>query len=99
MTGDFDAGSFGRRDDAFQEVGEILPRLFIRQGEMGYVVADNNPYYLAQKIALLLSRPNGNAESVNLMRSQVARFGWSNIAAALVEECEAVRADYFTREN
>ena len=71
----------------------------IRQGETGYVVADNTPSCLAQKIALLLSRPNGNAESVNLMRSQVARFGWSNIAAALVEECEAVRADYFTREN
>lgn len=66
----------------------------IHQGETGYVVADNTPQHMAQKIALLLSRPNGSTESVNLMRASVAGFSWSNIAAALVKECRTVLADY-----
>lgn len=66
----------------------------IHQGETGYVVADNTPQHMAQKIALLLSRPNGSTESVNLMRASVAGFGWSSIATALVKECRTVLADY-----
>lgn len=59
----------------------------IRQGETGYVVMDNSPHRLARKIALLLSRPNNNAESVNLARSSVTRFSWAIIAEAVVKEC------------
>ncbi|MFC1903419.1 glycosyltransferase [Chloroflexota bacterium] len=71
----------------------------VRQGETGYLVTDNNPSCLAQKIALLLSKPNGSAKSVNLMRGQAAKFSWSNIATALIEECETVRADYLIQKN
>jgi len=64
----------------------------IRQGETGYVVIDNTPSRLAQKIALLLSRPNGGAQYI--MRASVARFSWSSIAEAMVRECRTVLANY-----
>ncbi len=69
----------------------------IRQGETGYVVADNFPYRLAQKISLLLSKPEIGAESIGLMRASVARFSWSRIAERMVRECRRVQADYFTQ--
>jgi len=71
----------------------------IRQGETGYVVIDNAPHRLAQKIALLLSRPNGDAESVNSMRASVSRFGWSGIATEIVGECRTVLANYFAQKH
>ena len=64
----------------------------IRQGETGYVVKDNAPQRLAEKITLLLSRPNNSAESVNLMRASVAGFSWSVIAEAMVKECRTLLA-------
>jgi len=71
----------------------------IRQSEAGYVVSDNTPHSLAKKIARLLSRPDGSAEKVDAMRALVAGFSWSNVAAALVEECETVRANYLARRH
>ena len=65
----------------------------IRQGETGYVVADNSPHRLADKIALLLSRPDNSAESVNLLRTSVAGFSWSVIAEAVVKECRTLLAN------
>ena len=65
----------------------------IRQGETGYVVKDNAPQRLAEKIALLLSRPNNSAESVNLMRASVVGFSWSVIAEAMVKECRTLLAN------
>ncbi len=69
----------------------------IRQGETGYVVVDNTPHRLAEKIDSLLSRPNGSAESVNTMRASVAGFSWPSIARALVKECRTALADYLER--
>ncbi|MFC1916025.1 glycosyltransferase [Chloroflexota bacterium] len=62
----------------------------IRQGETGYVVIDNAPHHLADKIARLLSRLNNDAESVDLMRASVVGFSWSVIAEAIAKECRAL---------
>ncbi len=64
----------------------------IRQGETGYVVKDNAPQRLAEKITLLLSQPNNSAESVNLLRASVTGFSWSVIAKAMVKECQTLLA-------
>jgi len=65
----------------------------IRQGETGYVVPDNTPHLLAEKIALILSRSNGNAESAELIRASVEGFGWPTIAEAVARECQALLAN------
>ena len=66
----------------------------IRQGETGYVIADNAPDQIADKISLLLSQPNGGAESVNSMLASVAGFSWANIAEIIAKECNEVIAHY-----
>ena len=71
----------------------------IRQGKTGYVVIDNTPRHLAEKIALLLSRSNNSAESVNLMRTSVVRFNWPGIAEAMVKECRTVMANYLAQKH
>jgi len=68
----------------------------VRQGETGYVVASNDPHILAEKIMLVLSRSNGNTESINSTRESIATFGWSNVAETVVKECRTVIADYST---
>ncbi len=68
----------------------------IRQGETGYVVTDNTPVLLADKIALLLSKPDGGKDSA-LIRASVTRFSWSNIAERIIEVYGRVRADYSVR--
>jgi len=67
----------------------------IQQGETGYVVIDNTPRRLADKIALLLSKPSLNAKSALSIRASVTRFSWSNIAQAIIQECRLVLANYF----
>jgi D-inositol-3-phosphate glycosyltransferase len=64
----------------------------IHQGETGYVVMDDSPRSLADKIALLLSSPD--ARSVCSIRASVTRFSWSNIAQQIINE---VLADYFAQ--
>ena len=66
----------------------------IRQGETGYVVMDNAPHRLAEKIALLLAKPNPDMKTVLSIRESVTDFGWSNIAQAVMEQCHLARADY-----
>jgi len=74
------------------DVGDL--KSAIRQGETGYVIADNAPHHLAEKIALLLSRPSPDTESALSIRASVSRFSWSNIAEALIRECQPVLANY-----
>jgi len=66
----------------------------IRQGETGYVVIDNTPHRLANKIALLLSKPSPDTESTLSIRSSVSRFSWPNIAEAIIRECRLVLTHY-----
>ena len=75
------------------DVGEL--KSIIRQGETGYIVADNHPLNLADKIELLLAGPDPDAQSVLSMRASVSRFDWPNIAAAIIGECQLVLSDYF----
>jgi D-inositol-3-phosphate glycosyltransferase len=74
------------------DVGNFMS--IIRQGETGYVVADNTPHHLADKIGLLLSRPSPDIESALSIRASVSRFSWSNIAESIIKECQLVLANY-----
>jgi len=64
----------------------------IRQGETGYVVLDNSPFRLANKIALLLSMPEKDA--IGSIRASVTKFSWSKIAEAVVKEYRALLREY-----
>jgi len=74
------------------DVGNL--KNIIRQGETGYVITDNAPHRLADKIALLLSRPRANTKSIMSIRASVSRFSWSNIAEAIIKECQLVLSNY-----
>jgi len=73
-----------------------IAKKVIHQGETGYVVPDNSPHRLAQKIELLLSKPEVTTESIDLMRTSVADFDWSKIADRIVRECRGVLSGYST---
>jgi D-inositol-3-phosphate glycosyltransferase len=62
----------------------------IRPGETGYVVKDNAPRRLADKIALLLSGSNGRLGSREAIRATITRFRWSTIADAVVDQYREV---------
>jgi D-inositol-3-phosphate glycosyltransferase len=64
----------------------------IRQGETGYVVLDNTPFRLANKMALLLSM--SNKEAISSIRASVTKFSWSRIAEEIVNEYRAVLSSY-----
>jgi D-inositol-3-phosphate glycosyltransferase len=66
----------------------------IRLGETGYVVIDNAPHRLADKIALLLSLSKTNKEATCSIRASVTHLSWSNIANAIVNEYRAVLSSY-----
>ncbi len=68
----------------------------IREGETGYVIRDNNPHLLADKIALLLSQPSTDTKSAQLIRATVNKFSWSHIAEAVVRDCRLVLTNYLT---
>jgi len=61
----------------------------VRQGKTGYVLTDDTPADLADKIAWLLS--NQDNRSARSIQASVARYSWSNIAEQIVSE---VLADY-----
>ncbi len=71
----------------------------IRQGETGYVVTDNSPFQLADRIALLLSRPNHDGKYTLSVRESVSQFSWLNIAESIIRECRLVLADYFSTRS
>ncbi|HEY77509.1 MAG TPA: glycosyltransferase family 1 protein [Dehalococcoidia bacterium] len=71
----------------------------IRQGETGYVVKNNDPHLLAEKLSLILARANSKDKRVNEMRASVVRFGWSSITRMIAEECQKVLADYLPHNN
>ena len=66
----------------------------IRQGETGYVVTDNTPHQLADKIALLLLRPSPDTETIFSARESVSRFSWTNVAEAIATELQMVLDNY-----
>jgi len=66
----------------------------VRQEETGYVLEDNAPLRLADRIAALLSRPDGGPQSASSTRASVLRFGWPNIAEAIIEEYNLLLGNY-----
>jgi D-inositol-3-phosphate glycosyltransferase len=69
----------------------------IRQGETGYLVVDNAPHRLADKIALLLSKSNEKPKSPESIRASITSFSWSNIADAIVNEYRGVIRNYLVK--
>ena len=61
-------------------------------GKTGYVVADNTPELLADRISRLLARPHVSNGDKALMVESVTRFDWANIAEMIAEECDRVLA-------
>lgn len=64
------------------DVGDL--RNIIRQGKTGYVVTQNTPRELADKIGLLLSGHHRDMESAFSIRESVSQFGWDNIAGEII---------------
>jgi len=58
----------------------------VRDGETGYIVLDNAPQLLAEKITLALSTPRAKTEAICSIRESVFKFSWSNIAEATLQE-------------
>jgi len=69
-------------------------RSIIREGETGYVIADNEPRRIAEKIDLLLARSSPDINSALSIRASVSRFDWSNIAKDIADRFEAVLDSY-----
>ncbi len=74
------------------DVGDL--KRIIRQGETGYVITDNEPLHLAEKIDLLLSKPSPDKDSTLSIRASVSEFGWSNIAEAITRDFRKVLDNY-----
>ncbi|OGO43028.1 MAG: hypothetical protein A2Z05_05180 [Chloroflexi bacterium RBG_16_60_22] len=66
------------------DVGDL--RNIIRPGETGYVVSENTPAALADRIARLLSRPPRDTDAALAIRESVKSFGWASIAGAVIRE-------------
>lgn len=69
-------------------------RYIIREGETGYVMADNDPRRIADRMALLLSRAGTPESTSQAIRATVEGFAWSNIAEAISKDCQLVLANY-----
>jgi len=74
-------------------VGDL--KSIIQQRETGYVVMDNTPSALANKIDLLLLKPGSDAKYTSSIRASVTRFSWSNIAHDIIKTCREAIASYF----
>jgi len=63
----------------------------VNPGQNGYMVEDNVPLRLADRIDTLLSDSTESADSI---RASVDRFSWSNIAEAIIPEYRSVLEEY-----
>ena len=66
----------------------------IREGETGYIVKDNAPDRLADKITLMLSGSKARVEAIHSIRASVIQYSWANIAEAMAAEYEALLGSY-----
>ena len=71
-------------------------RNLIQQGETGYLIEDNAPRPLADKINLLVSDSDTDTRSAQLIRASVSQFGWSKIAETIVRACQLALSDLAT---
>ena len=66
----------------------------IKEGETGYVVKDNAPDRLADKITLMLTVSKARAEAIHSIRASVIQYSWANIAEAMAGEYKALLGSY-----
>jgi D-inositol-3-phosphate glycosyltransferase len=70
------------------DVGDL--RNIIRQGENGYILPDNEPAILSEKIADVLSWPDRSVRRSRAIRASVGNLSWANVARMLSAEFERV---------
>ena len=58
----------------------------IEEGQNGYLVTDDVPHSMADKIELLLTKSEAGTNSPGSIRNSVINYSWSNIADRLIEE-------------
>jgi len=61
----------------------------VKQGENGYIVADNDPVYIAEALGILLS----GQYTPDAVRDAVFAYDWSKISEAVAEEYHEVLKD------
>jgi D-inositol-3-phosphate glycosyltransferase len=71
-------------------------RSIIRHGTTGYVVEDNSPRHLSDKIALILARPQFDTNSVQSIRASISRFSWDKTTNMIIKVCQQTLIDYPT---
>jgi D-inositol-3-phosphate glycosyltransferase len=62
----------------------------IEDGKTGHVVADFTPRALANSIEKIISNSAGPLVSAHAIRASVFKYGWSNVAAAVLNEYDTV---------
>ena len=65
----------------------------LKQGKTGLVVADPTPRRLANNIEKILSNAESTLLSAHAIRASVIKYGWSNVASAVVNEYETMLRD------
>ena len=65
----------------------------LKQGKTGLVVADPTPRRLANNIEKILSNAESTLLSAHAIRDSVVKYGWSNVASAVVNEYETMLRD------
>jgi D-inositol-3-phosphate glycosyltransferase len=66
------------------DVGDL--RHIIHQGETGYVLIDNEPQRLAEKLEDMLSAGGHKMLGPSLIRASITGYGWQNVAKSLLTE-------------
>ncbi|MBU2607978.1 MAG: glycosyltransferase, partial [Chloroflexi bacterium] len=66
----------------------------ICSGETGYVLPDNSPCQMADKIAAAISEPDADSRNALSIRASVSQYSWSNIARAFAGQCSEVLDNY-----
>jgi glycosyltransferase involved in cell wall biosynthesis len=81
------------------EVGAM--RSILQEGQTGQIVTHANPRSLAQAIKTFLTGSGPKKLSADMIRASVLKFGWSNVAAAVVDEYDTLfqQNNYETLDN
>ncbi|MCW4031851.1 MAG: glycosyltransferase [Candidatus Bathyarchaeota archaeon] len=66
----------------------------INEPKTGYIISNNTPHNLANKISYLLKKPNADSHSI---RESITRFSWSNIAETIINEYDSITKTNFNR--
>ena len=70
------------------EVGAM--RSILQDGENGQIVENPNPRSLAKAIESFITRASAKQLSIDRIRASVLKFGWSNVAAAVIDEYDTL---------